>query len=83
MKTFIIIIDIGLCVMFAYFAIFKFHTEFTISSMLHFPIIIILILNILCIKYNFKNSLKNNLLVLYFKRKALEEKKKIDELSSK
>lgn len=79
MKAFIIIIDIIMCLIIAYFAIFEFKTDYTISSIIGFPIIIIIILNILGIN----NKFKKGWLSLYIERKALEEKKKIDELSSK
>jgi len=79
MKAFVIIIDIILCLTIAYFAIFEFKTDYTISSIIGIPIIIIIILNILGINNKFKKSW----LCLYVERKALEEKKKIDELSSK
>jgi len=79
MKIIVIIIDLGLLIMFAYFAIFKSYSYYRFPASIHFPIIVLIILNIICIKYDFKNSLVS----LYFKRKALEEKKKINDLSSK
>jgi len=79
MKILVLIIDLGLLIMFIYNAFFKSYAFYRVPSIVHFPIIILFILNIICIKFDFKN----NWLSLYFKRKALEEKKKIDELSSK
>jgi len=79
MKILVLIIDLGLLMLFIYNAIFKSYSFYRVPAEIHFPIIILIILNILCIKFDFKNSW----LALYFKRKALEEKKKIDELSSK
>ena len=79
MKILVLIIDFGILIMFLYNTIFKSYVYYKIPTIIQFPIIILFILNIICIKYDFKNSLVS----LYFKRKALEEKKKIDELSSK
>ena len=79
MKILVLIIDFGILIMFIYNAIFKSYAYYRVPSSIHYLIILFVIINIISIAVNFKN----NWLSLYLKRRALEEKKKIDELSSK
>ena len=79
MKILVLLIDFGILIMFTYNAIFKSYAYYRVPASIHYVIIAIIIINIISIAINFKN----NWLSLYFKRRALEEKKKIDKLSSK
>ena len=79
MKTVVIIIDLILCCISAYFAVVEFDAELPAPTIVFILIILLLILNVICIKFTSEKGWFS----LYLKRKALEEKKKIDELSSK
>jgi hypothetical protein len=77
MNTFVILMDIALSVFLAYLAIVDFSTS---DSLWSIAFIVLLILNIFCIKKPSKGS--PNWFSLYLQRKALEEKKKINDLKS-
>ncbi len=81
MKKVVIIIDICFCIFLVYQFITEFEAEFSSDAIPLLVIFLLVIFNILSIIR--KQSKDNCWLSLYLKRKALEEKKKIDKLSSK
>ena len=79
MKIFVALVDFVLLVWVIYLAITEFDPEDLAYSIPPILLAILIVLNIILIIHKSDKSW----LDLYFKRKALEEKKKIDELSSK
>ena len=83
MKTVVIILDLILCFVLVYGTIVEFDTEYLVGPIVFILVIILLVLNIILIKSKSKPKPNKCWFRLYLKRKALEEKKKIEELSSK
>jgi len=79
MKTLVTIIDLVLIVPLTIYTLSLADTGNDTFFYVLIIVITILLLNFVCINFSSNNGWLN----LYFKRKALEEKKKIDELSSK
>ena len=83
MKTVVIIFDLILLALASYLVITEFNDMELLGVFVIFSIMIILILNIYLLIKSKPNKHVTGWIRLYIKRKALEEKKKIDELSSK
>ena len=81
MRKIVVLIDIIVFIFVVYIAISEFDAEYQEDSISFIIILILLAINIF---YVLKpNKSEGNWLFLYFKRKALEEKKKINDLLSK
>ena len=81
MKTLLILLNLAISCFYIIFLITNFDTVNIETSYLPILIIVTFTLNLI---FLFSPSVfKNSWLSLYLKRKTLEEKKKIDELSSK
>ena len=77
MKTIVIILDLIVCCFLIFTAIFEYGADYLLEMITLFLLTILTILNIYLIYFKSDKSW----LGLYFKRKALEEKKKIDKLN--
>jgi hypothetical protein len=81
MRIFLILFNLAIICFYSIFLITNFNASTVETSFMPVSVIVVLALNTIFILTPFMST--QSLIYLYIKRKSLEEKKKIDELSSK